>query len=242
MLLALIFFLRCAAPILAATPPSIADLELQVAALTTIDEMQLTADQIEAIKKLGADPTPTPAPATGLADPAYRKDLADLRDALRVSGAGDQKKLMDAQNRVDDIRRKSKIVPSAKVTITEEAKKNAAKALAVLSSGQIADYIALHSSEILDPADIILDALDQCREEPNDTAFNELCQQTAEEVDFLMEGYNGRNSAANEAKVTKGPFKNNLFNYFAVGQSCNSSLHETRAASNAPGPSPHRSP
>ena len=41
---------------------------------------------------------------------------------------------------------------------------------------------------------------------------------------------------------TKGLFKNNLFNYFAVEQSYNSSLHETRAASNAHSPSPHRSP
>lgn len=42
--------------------------------------------------------------------------------------------------------------------------------------------------------------------------------------------------------AAKGPFKNNLFNFFSVEQSCNSSLRETRAVSGAHAPSPRRSP
>ena len=50
------------------------------------------------------------------------------------------------------------------------------------------------------------------------------------------------NAQQRQVDRIKGLFKNNLFNYFAVEQSYNSSLHETRAASNAHSPSPHRSP
>jgi len=52
----------------------------------------------------------------------------------------------------------------------------------------------------------------------------------------------GGRSALCVGSVAKGPFKNNLFNFFAVEQSYNSSLHEMHAASSGHGPSPRRSP
>jgi hypothetical protein len=198
--MSLLFLFNAVAPIMAAAPePTVADLELQVVALNTLYEMQLTPQQTQSIKKLGADSVTTAMPSDAAPDPDYRLTLVDLRSALL---AQDQEKIFTTQKRLEDLRRILHIVPSAKVIVTEEAKKNAGAAIQVLNSGQIADYIAIHSSEVRDATEPILDALDQCRNLPDNDAFDRLCHEASEDADFLIEGYSGRGTAATTKKVT----------------------------------------
>src|SRR5580704_14860487 len=66
-------------------PDSIANMELQVAALTTIDELELTGDQMDALQSMAsdtADDSPNVAVTPANSSMAYRHAIFALRDAL----------------------------------------------------------------------------------------------------------------------------------------------------------------
>src|SRR5271170_5138204 len=110
-------------PVFAAARPSTADLELQIAALDTLDEMDLTTPQIQSLQDLATDTgdDSTSTDSSGPAeDVAYHQALIALRDALVSS---DATKTYAAQQKINKLRESEKIVPDMKIDLTEEAKK-----------------------------------------------------------------------------------------------------------------------
>ena len=78
-----------------ATGISTIDLELQVTALTAIDDLDLSARQIKDLRTMASDTagTSSPVPSEGKKDPSYHDALLALRNALVF---GDDDKIGEA--------------------------------------------------------------------------------------------------------------------------------------------------
>jgi hypothetical protein len=169
------------------TAPSTADLELQVAALTSIDDLDLTPRQMKDLHTMALDTASTALAvlSEGKKDPAYHDALLALRDAL-VSGNDD--KIGDAEDKVDELREKLDLDPNVdEFPTTGAAKKKAEAALKMISTSQLANYISMHSEDVPDALDTIMDAIDQCKDGSRDD-FDSLRQEAAQQVALLAAG------------------------------------------------------
>jgi hypothetical protein len=166
-----------------ASPP-IAELEFQVAALATLNDLSLTSVQLQAFQKLSADTAAKLPKITAKGNAAYHTALLALRDALV---AGDDEKIAEKQDAVDDLRDKQNIDPQTDVDITQAAAGKAATALKLLSSSQIARYLAIHDADVPDATETILDALDQCHG-ISDADYAALRDEAADQVALLAAG------------------------------------------------------
>jgi hypothetical protein len=179
---------------------STADLELQVAALTTLDELDVTPDQIRLYQSMAAETAAQPSAGDTGEKPssAYHEALLNLRDAL---ASGDDDKIDDAQEKVDNLRDSLNIDPNLDYQTTDAAKTKARPALKTLSTSQIANYISLHADEIPDATDTILDALDQCKD-GSESDFNSLRDEAASQVGLLAAGLDQTAADAVAQKVS----------------------------------------
>jgi len=171
---------------------STADLELQVAALTTLDELELTPDQLASLQSLAADTADDSyvSPANAPRNEIYREAMQALRDAL---AAGDEERIARTQAQIEKLRKNLNIAPPPAVNTSDAARRKAYSAVLILTTGQFANYIAIHASEIPDATETILDALDQCQS-GSDDEFASLRDQAADQVAMLMNGENARMS------------------------------------------------
>jgi len=168
----------------AAGQPARGNLELEVAALTRLHDLELTNEQLQSFKKLAGEVTPGKAPAPGKMTPAYRNALAALRSALVQA---DEEKISDAQDKVDDLRDEQDIEPQTDVTISDSARKHTDEAMELLTATQIAAYLAEHSDDVPDALQTMLDAVD---ESPgmSETDYASLKSEAAEQVAMLLVG------------------------------------------------------
>jgi hypothetical protein len=184
------------------TAPAIstADLELQVAALTTLDELDVTPEQVKQLTAMAAETAATPAtdalPARGSSE--YHTALLALRDAL---AGGEDDKVDDAEEKVDDLRDSQNIEPSVEFDITDAAKAKAPGALKLMGTSQIANYISMHSDEVPDAMDTILDGLDKCKD-GSDADFASMRDEAADQVGLLAAGLDKTAADAVGQKVT----------------------------------------
>jgi hypothetical protein len=176
----------------AADPPAVtttADLELQVAVLTTLNELDVTSDQLKQLHTLATDTAAEaqPNPAAEKTSAQYRSALRALRDALLA----DSDNADAAQEKVDDLRDSENIVPTIDYSLTDAAKTKARAAVKILSTSQIAGFVALHADEVPDATDTIEDALDQCKD-GSDKDFEGLRSEAADQVATLAGGIETR--------------------------------------------------
>lgn len=161
------------------------DLELQVAAMTKLHEMDLSPGQLKQLKTIAAQVEPGKAPAATKPSQAYRTALSSLRDAL---GSGDDDKIDSAQDRVDTLRDQEKLSDPADPEISDSARKQASAATALLSLSQVASYVASNEDDIADPVDQMMDALDQLADKPSAEEYAGIRSELASEVSVLVAG------------------------------------------------------
>jgi hypothetical protein len=174
---------------------STSDLELQASALSTISDLELTPEQRDALKNMASDTAADEANVQTSNDPDYRAALQNYRDAAI---GGDDQKISDASDRLDDIRDQQNVDPKIDIRITSAARAKAEAAVKLLSSSQIANYLAEHSDDVPDAGDTIIDAIDQCRD-LSDADFESLKKEACEQVDLLVNGLN----ASGQKNVTE---------------------------------------
>lgn len=162
-------------------PPN---LELQVAALTALQELDLTADQLKQLEKIAEEIEPGKAPAAPPMSNDYRSAMSALRDALV---ADDDEKISDAQDKVDGIRDKEKLDPDHDVDPSESARKQSAAAIGILSSSQLAGFIAIHSEDVPDPVETLVDAVVQSHDKPDEYAA--IKAEAVDQVSLLLAGF-----------------------------------------------------
>ena len=163
------------------SPPSAADLQLQVQALTQINDLRLTPVQVAMLKGLGSDTagklSETPQPVTA----EYKAALINLRAALLGK---DQKEIENAQTQLDDLVDKLDADSELEVGRSDLAKEKSLALLKVLSVKQIAGYIAQREDDISDPVQLILDAVHHARGIDEDE-FQALVDETSQKLDNL---------------------------------------------------------
>src|SRR5438477_6769474 len=98
-------------------------LGLEVSALQTLQDLDLEADQLKALKGLAKGAAaPKPATKAVKASEAFAKTLKDLRAALIK---GDDDKISELQAKLDDLREKENIDLGDRLPLTDSARKRA---------------------------------------------------------------------------------------------------------------------
>jgi hypothetical protein len=168
-----------------------ATLEWQIQGLSTLQDLDLTDEQLKSLATAAEQTAMDLAAAPAIASnpsPAYHSALLALRDAL---AAADDDKIGDAQDKVDDLREKLKIPPLPLLPPTDAANTKSRSILRLLSSGQIADYLAMHADDVPDAGDTLQDALDQCHD-GSQADYAGLRDQAAAQVALLAAGADER--------------------------------------------------
>jgi len=152
--------------------------------MSTISDLELTGEQIKALRTMADGAASDDAKVQTSQDPDYQSALQAYCDAFQ---SGDDQKISDAQNRLEDIRDQQNIDPSIDIAITQQARQKAAAAVKLLSSSQIANYLSEHGDDVPDAADTIIDAIDQCRD-ATDADFESIRAEASSQAALLVAG------------------------------------------------------
>ena len=174
-------------PVLRAATEADADtvnLELEVEALTALNDLHLNTDQVTAIKGMISDTagklSDPPAPISA----GHKTALQTMRTTLLGK---DQKKIEDAEDKLDEFEDKQDPDSEPDVDQTEPAKEKAASLLKILSPAQVAHYISENSDDVHDPAQGLLDAVHHAQGMSDDD-FDTLQDDTSDDVRVLLAG------------------------------------------------------
>jgi hypothetical protein len=160
--------------------------QLEVDALSTLDDLNLTSDQLAALKDLAKDTAGTLSGTPGPITAEYLDALKELKSALLGK---DDDKIDSAGDKAGDLGEKQDDDAIPDVTQSPAAKSKAADALKMLTVKQVADYIGDNSDAIDDPAELLIQAIHDCRglAEPD---FVGLRDDTSEELGVFAAGPN----------------------------------------------------
>ena len=156
---------------------------MRVEALSTLNDLSPTREQLQALLKLATGVAGAAVPE-GKLNKRYRGALEELEGAL-VSGDG--VKIDAAQEKVDDLEEKLTIADVDMPDPTEAARRRAGEAVKLFSAPQVAEFVASYAEDIADPVKTITDALELTRG-AGDADFDELKNETVEQVAVLVNG------------------------------------------------------
>lgn len=161
------------------------DVALEVLALQTLDQLQLTPAQLADLAKRSASTSEEAhvRPVPKVSD-KYRKALTDLLAALR---ANNEERIDELTSALDELREKEKPDLDDDVDISEEARKQAPQVLRGLSPRQVAGFILDYADEFPDPREKLRTAFEGVRKLPGAT-WQAARDQTAEQVGWLVAG------------------------------------------------------
>jgi uncharacterized protein YfbU (UPF0304 family) len=174
-------------------------LKLEVDALEKLYHLELNAKQLSALLKL-AEKTAAkaPAPSEVQAGAEYRNVLTSLHAALLSQ---EEERISELSEKLDELQEKETISIDDEFEMTEAALSAAPQAFRLLSAAQIVAYLAALDDEVPDPVERILSAVEEGAER-NDDEWTELRDETAEEVSWLVAGFNTENAAKAKKAVT----------------------------------------
>jgi len=153
-------------------------LQLEVDALTTLNDLNLTPDQLTALKGMISDTAGTMSDTPDPVGPDYVAALKDARAALLSK---DQDRIDNALDKVGDIDDQLDPDCDPDVDQSEPAKDKAVTLLKMLSVKQVANYVGENSDDMDDPTQMLLDAVHHARDGTDDD-FQSLQQDTSEEI------------------------------------------------------------
>lgn len=171
----------------AATPADLNDLSLRVAALATLYELDLSPDQIKAVRDAAAAGAADRQPrAAAKGTPALAQALTDLHAALLKGDDADR--VIDLREKVAELQDDEGVDLDDDVRPTDAARGKAAGVVRRLKASQLAAYLAEHADEVGDPVELMVDTLAQVRDAgPEDDPDGDI-RQTADEVGGLVAG------------------------------------------------------
>ena len=160
-------------------------LQLEVNALSTLQDLHLTPDQLTALQALSADTAGTLPTAPLKLEAGHVAALQTLRTAL-ISGTEEQ--ISDAEDKVADFEEQQDADDEPDVDTTDAAKGKAGAAIKVLTPRQIAGYISENIDDVADPGEILVDALNQCHDLTEDD-YQSLKEDTCDDLGQLAGGF-----------------------------------------------------
>jgi hypothetical protein len=133
--------------------PDVHALTLQVSALQSLHDLDLTRDQLSAVAKLAEGAANKAKPGKSVTvTPAYRTALTQLRDALIK---GDDEKIEQCRTKFDEIADKELVDIEDQVDVTVAARQKLPQFMKLLTVYQIASYIG--SLDLSDPVERLMD-------------------------------------------------------------------------------------
>jgi hypothetical protein len=170
----------------AADPPSLNDLSMEVSALYTLYQFQLSPAQMEKLRRLARETAEKPgARQAPKASDEYRKTLGELRDALVSADDGD---LIGAlQEKLDELAETEKPEVDGGFEVTDAARRCVPELFRLLTARQVVAFVAAYGDQFPDPNERLLEALDKVRDlKPRE--WKELREDLSEEVGHLVAG------------------------------------------------------
>ena len=162
------------------------DLSMEITALETLHDLELTPAQLSALSKLAKESASKGEHREAAkASPAVTNAFKAFQAAL---SKGDDGPIGDCRQKLDAIMEKEQPELDTDINITDAARSNAAAALALLSVRQLATYVG--SQELADPAELLVEGIDQLRTLKDKEREDELTT-LADEVTTLISGLDG---------------------------------------------------
>jgi hypothetical protein len=165
-------------------------LELEVDALTSLSDLNLSADQLSALKDMASDTAGTLSEAPMPVTNEYFSALRDLRIALLGKNAD---RIDTAEGRVGGLGDRQEENSEPNIVQSDAAKQKGPELVKSLSVKQVAEYISANADDIDDPTELLINAIHQCRG-MNDDNFADLRDDTAQQIGTFA-GAPGRNPA-----------------------------------------------
>lgn len=176
------------------------DLSLDVAALQTLYQLQVTKTQMKALRELAAKTASNDVRQPAKGSDAFRMALIDLR--LALIEANDDDRIGEVFERAEELRATENPTLDDAIDVTEEALEAAPRVFRMLSAKQIAAYAGLLADDLLDPLELILEALPKVRK-LNDEQWRAFRNEAAEQIGTLLGGVDSDKAGRYRDKVTQ---------------------------------------
>jgi len=134
---------------------------LRVSAMDTVYELDLSIDQIRALRALAVGSASTESRKAAKADPKLAAALQEMENAL-LDGKDDQA-IAKARSEVIELSGALEPPLDDDIRVTAVARSKAAGYFARIKASQIAAFLASHADEVGDPVEIMTDALTTLR-------------------------------------------------------------------------------
>ncbi len=159
-------------------------LQLEVDALSTINDLHLTPSQLSALQDLAADTTAALPAGSMNVSAARATALAELKAALLT---GNDDKIDDAEDNVSSLEDEDNGDDEPDIEPTDAAKGKVTQAIKLLTARQLAGYISANSDDVPDPAEILTDAVNKCQDVSKDD-YDSLKDDTTDQLGELAGG------------------------------------------------------
>jgi hypothetical protein len=176
-----------------------AKLQMEVDALSSLNDLSLTSDQLSSLKDMASDTagalSQKPTPMSDI----YKSAIVDLRVALLSKDAD---KIDSAEDKVDDLADKEDPDSQPDIDQSSAAKSKAEALLKMLSVTQVANFVSQNGGDLDDPAQTLLDAMHQCRG-MSEQDFQDLRDDTSQELGIYAAGVNTSKTPAIIGKINR---------------------------------------
>jgi hypothetical protein len=173
-------------------------LNLQVTALQTLYDLELTAPQLAELSNLAKGTGgPKPAAREVKASDELRKALTGLRDALLK---GDDDQINDCRTKYDDLLDKDSPDFDEVVAVTDAARKQAPRFLALLTARQAATFLS--TQDVAGPRERLIDGFEDIRGLSDDEKAAQR-DEIAEQVGWLIAGLDAAKAKQVAAQAAK---------------------------------------
>jgi hypothetical protein len=173
------------------------DISMEIAALQTLRDLDLTQPQLDSLATLARESAPknqTREPAK--ASPAIESAFKALHAALV---RGDDAQISDCRQKLDDKMQEESPELDDNVVVTDEARHNAAEAVSLLNVRQAAVFLG--TLDVADPAELLIAGFEQVRTLKEKELDDEIAN-VAEEIVWLIDGAEPEESSKTTDRVT----------------------------------------
>ncbi|MDB5323536.1 MAG: hypothetical protein JWN40_5167 [Phycisphaerales bacterium] len=167
-----------------ALPADLNDLSMRITALETLYEFDFTAEQLNALRTLASDTAQKDARTVAKGNAKLLQGFKDLHAALLK---GDDDKIGELKDQLDELKDDDEVDLDDDVDPTDAARAKTPEFLKKVKASQIAAYLAVHAEELSDPAEQMIDSLNEQRSGDSDDPEGD-AQDAADDIAHLVVG------------------------------------------------------
>jgi hypothetical protein len=184
----------------AAARPGVNELSLQVWALQRLHDLDLTPEQLQALRAAAPETTEHPPRQRNKikVSDKYLTTLRSLREAL-IKGDDDDR-IAELQDDVEAMQEDDDLDIDDDVILTDAARAKAPEFLKSLAPSQIAGYVAAYQDEAPDPVQTLMDAADDARDADADEVKS-ILEDVSDDLGTLLGGLEPAKAKPHEEAV-----------------------------------------